>query len=413
MKKVYDVIIIGAGIIGLSTAYYLTQKGKKVLILEKKEIGAGASSACDDMIFLQSKKPGILLQMALESLEMYKYLSKELETDLEFQTRGGMILIENQEQLRIMEDFVYKQRSYGLDVELIDKRDVKEKQPFISDRVIASTYSPIDSQVNPFRVMRGFYLKSLEKGMEIKKGAPVIALKKLSDGSWKVLTTENKYYHTRVVVNAAGAWAAEVGKMVGIKIPIKPKKGQIAVTEQIPCLGETNIWDADYIVTKLIPALAEKRGRILSQLGIGLSFTQTHDGNYFIGGTREFVGFDSKTTYQGISNIIPQALKFFPVLKNVHIIRAFAGLRPASLDGKPFLGEVKVKEGFFIAAGHEGDGIALAPITGKIMAQMICGETPSLPVGELSPDRLLDRQEVMNKIKLDRQEVMNKIKLVK
>lgn len=388
MKKVFDVIIIGAGIIGLSTAYYLTKKGRKVLMLEKKEIGSGSSGACDDMILLQSKKPGILLQMALESLEMYKCLSEELNTDLEFQTRGGMILIENQEQLKIMEDFVDKQRSYGLDVELIDKRDVKKKQPLVNDRVIASTYSPIDSQVNPLRVMKGFYMKSIERGMEINKPSSVIALKKLSNGYWEVITDNNKCYHAEVVINAAGAWAAEVGKLVGVEIPIKPKKGQIAVTEQIPCLGETNIWDADYIVTKLDPVLAEKRDRILAKLGIGLSFTQTLDGNYLIGGTREFVGFDTKTTYQGISNILSQALKFFPVLKNVHIIRTFAGLRPASIDGKPFLGEVKDKEGFFIAAGHEGDGIALAPITGKIMAQMICGETPSLPVDELSPDRL-------------------------
>ncbi|MDI3534021.1 MAG: hypothetical protein PWQ82_386 [Thermosediminibacterales bacterium] len=388
MKKVFDVIIIGAGIIGLSTAYYLTKKGKKVLMLEKKEIGSGSSGACDDMILLQSKKPGILLQMALESFEMYKCLSEELNTDLEFQTRGGMILIENQEQLKIMEDFVRKQRSYGLDVELIDKRDVKKKQPLVNDRVIASTYSPIDSQVNPLRVMKGFYMKSIERGMEIDKPSSVTALKKLSNGYWEVVTDNNKCYHAEVVINAAGAWAAEVGKFAGVEIPIKPKKGQIAVTEQIPCVGETNIWDADYIVTKLDPVLAEKRDRILAELGIGLSFTQTLDGNYLIGGTREFVGFDTKTTYQGISNILSQVLKFFPVLRNVHIIRTFAGLRPASIDGKPFLGEVKDKEGFFIAAGHEGDGIALAPITGKIMAQMICGETLSLPVDELSPDRL-------------------------
>lgn len=396
MKKKYDVIIIGAGIIGLASAYYLATRKKSILLLEKKAIGSGASSACDDMILLQSKKPGLLLKMALESLEMYKHLSRELNIDLEFETRGGMILIETQEQLRIMEEFVKQQKSYGLNVDLIDKSDVRKRQPFIDERVIASTYSPDDSQVNPLKVMQGFYLKGLELGMEVKKGQPVIALNKLTDGSWEVVTADKECHTGQMVLNTAGAWSPEICRLLGLELPIKPKKGQIAVTEQIPALGKTNLWDAEYIVTKLNPELAAKRNKILSELGIGLSLSRTKEGNYFIGGTREFTGYDHQTTYQGINAVIAQVLKYLPVLKNVHIIRTFAGLRPASLDGKPFIGEVSEHKGFFIAAGHEGDGIALAPLTGKIISQLICGETPSLPIGELSPDRLLLKQEVVN-----------------
>jgi len=396
MKKNYDVIIIGAGIIGLAAAYYLSTKKKSVLLLEKKAIGAGASSACDDMILLQSKKPGILLKMAFESLEMYKHLSKELDYDLEFETRGGMILIKTEEQLKIMEDFVNQQKSYDLNVDLIPRKEVRKRQPFVDKGVIASTYSPDDSQVNPLKVMKGFYLKGLEAGMDVKKGYPVIALNKLTDGCWEVITADKETFTGEFILNAAGAWSPEICRLIGLDLPIKPKKGQIAVTEQIPALGETNFWDAEYIVTKLNPELAARRNKILAELGIGLSLSRTSEGNYFIGGTREFTGYNNQTTYQGINAVIKQALKYFPVLENVHIIRTFAGLRPASLDGKPFLGEVSARKGFFIAAGHEGDGIALAPITGKLIAQLICQETLSIPVGELSPDRVFTKQEVVN-----------------
>jgi len=395
MNKVRDVIVIGAGIIGLATAYYLSRENKRVLVLEKEEIGAGASGACDDMILLQSKKPGILLEMALESLNMYKNLSDELETDLEFQNLGGMILIETEEQLSIMEEFVASQNKHGLDVEILDKETVIKKQPFVSRRVIASTYSSIDSQVNPFRVMQGFIKKGQELGMEIRKHLPVKRISMTKTGLWEVETDNGEKFSSKAVVNAAGAWAPEICKLVEMDIPIRPKRGQIAITEQIPPLGETNIWDAEYIVAKLNPFMAKRRKKILAELGIGLSFTRTHDGNYFIGGTREFVGYDKGTTIEGISNIVTQALRYFPILKNVSIIRTFGGLRPASLDGKPFLGEIEGLNGFFVAAGHEGDGIALAPVTGKLMAQLITGQKPFLPLEELAPTK--SRGVVMRK----------------
>ncbi len=395
MNKVRDVIVIGAGIIGLATAYYLSRENKRVLVLEKEEIGAGASGACDDMILLQSKKPGILLEMALESLNMYKNLSDELETDLEFQNLGGMILIETEEQLSIMEEFVASQNKHGLDVEILDKETVIKKQPFVSRRVIASTYSSIDSQVNPFRVMQGFIKKGQELGMEIRKHLPVKRISMTKTGLWEVETDNGEKFSSKAVVNAAGAWAPEICKLVEMDIPIRPKRGQIAITEQIPPLGETNIWDAEYIVAKLNPFMAKRRKKILAELGIGLSFTRTHDGNYFIGGTREFVGYDKGTTIEGISNIVTQALRYFPILKNVSIIRTFGGLRPASLDGKPFLGEIEGLNGFFVAAGHEGDGIALAPVTGKLMAQLITGQKPFLSIEELAPTK--SRGVVMRK----------------
>lgn len=396
----YDVVIIGGGITGLAGAYYLTEAGKKVLLLEKNEIGGGASGSCDDMIFLQSKKPGVMLTLALYSLELYRRLEKDLPLPLDLETRGGMVLVETPEQLKVMKNFVEQQQQLGLDVRFLEKDEMLKLQPHVSPHVLASTYSPLDSQVNPLKVMRAFAAVAGQKGLSVKKGAAPQEFRLTGERSWEIIATNGEKYTAETVLVAAGAWTPEVAKLVGVDVPIRPKRGQIAVTEQIPALGKTNVWSADYIVMKLDPNLSLGRPALLDELGIGLSLSQTHDGNYFIGGTREYAGFEKTTHFAALHLMIQEATRLIPLLKNVHIIRSFAGLRPASDDGKPFIGEVPGLPGFYLAAGHEGDGIALAPVTGKIIAQMITGS--SLPdelqkddLQELSPARLFLTPDTM------------------
>lgn len=386
MQKTFDVVVIGGGIIGLSSAYYLLKTGKRVLLVEKNHIGNGASGSCDDMILLQSKKPGISLEMAMESLEMYRGLSSELGMDVEFENRGGMILIEDKQQLEIMEEFVAQQRSCGLDVNIVDETEVRKRQPHVKDGIIASTFSDKDSQVNPLRVVKAFMGKGLSMGLEIRRGININRIEERS-GFWKLYFDNGNYIETQYVVNASGAWAPEIGRLADIKIPITPRRGQIAVTEQIPQIGETNVWSAEYIVSKLKPELRVKKDDIFTKLGIGFAISQTSDGNYLIGSTREDAGYDKSTNFQALNIIVEQAVRFFPIFRNVNIIRTFAGIRPASPDGKAIIGEVESRKGFFIAAGHEGDGIALAPITGKLVSDMICGRHVSFNMDELNIKR--------------------------
>lgn len=384
MKK-YDVVILGGGIIGLSCAYYLTLKNKKIALVEKNQIGSGASGSCDDMILLQSKKPGKNLELAIESLNLYKGLSKELNYNIGFHNRGGMILIDKKEHLAFMENYVIQQKKYGLDIELIEKKDIKRYHPYVKDSIVASTHGTADSQVNPLFAMRAFSGTAVNAGMDMYKETEVIEMNKKSN-YWHLKLKNGVEIETENVVNATGAWAAEVGKLIDIDIPITSKKGQIIVTENIPQLGKENIWSADYIISKLNPELVSYSERF-KELGIGLSLTQTCDGNYLIGSTREKGNFNKNVDNEVIDILVNQAIDFFPILKNIHIIRTFAGFRPACDDGKPIISEVKGKEGFYIAAGHEGDGIAMAPITGKLISQMICGEKTSLDVSDLSFER--------------------------
>lgn len=393
-KDGYDAIVIGAGIIGLSCAYYLTKAGKCVLVLERGQVGSGTSGACDEMILLQSKAPGLSLEMAFVSLDIYRSMQAELGEDLEFETRGGMIIIEKAEHLPIMKDFVAKQRSFGLNVEILSKKEAKIKQPFVSDSVVASTYSPDDSQVNPLRVMFALLRAGTRAGMALKRGSEVTSVARTVWDSWEVTTAEGHVYSSDVVVNAAGVWAPRVASLVDLLLPIEPKRGQIVVTEPIHPFAETNVWDSEYIVSKLIPDLP--RDERAERLGLGFALSRTRNGNYLIGSTREYVGFDKGTTHEAIEAISAKAVSLFPALANVRIIRSFSGLRPACRDGKCVLGEAPQNPGFFVAAGHEGDGIALAPVTGKLLADLVCGRKAELDIAELSPARFR-KAKVMTK----------------
>ncbi len=388
MEKQWDAIIIGGGIIGLACAYYLTDAGQSVLLLEKGDLGQGASTSCDDMIFLQSKKPGILLTIALESLEMYRRLEQDLPASIEFESRGGMVLIESESQMGHMQDFVRQQKALNLDVELLTKEQARKMAPLVSKHVLGSTYSPMDSQVNPLQVMRGFVKAAASKGLEIRRHCGVKALDNPAPYHWKVTADDGKVYESRFVINACGAWAAQVGELTGLELPIKPKRGQILVTESVPAFGQTNFWSADYIVMKLNPDFAKERSALMNDLGIGLSMSQAQSGNYFLGGTREFAGFDKTVDRTALHLILKEAVRFFPALEKVNIIRTFSGFRPAAADGKPFIGPVASQPGMYIAAGHEGDGIALAPITGYAISRMITGQPLPYDFSELSPARL-------------------------
>ena len=370
LKK--DVCIIGGGVIGLATAYYLLRAGKTVAILERAEMGSGASSSCDDMILLQSKKPGIALTLAMESLEIFRGLPEELGMDIGFLSLGGMVIIEDEKQLKIMEDFVKQQVSYGLDVEIVDRKTLLKKQPHVARYMIASTYSKSDSQVNPLLLMRVFLRNGLKMGMEVFRYTPVKEIDQKGD-HWIVNGENEISVECDSVVIAAGAWSAQIGNMLDIDIPIKPIKGQIAVTEQIAPIGETNCWTAAYIASKHDPSIMPDRSEYDKEIGLGFAFSRASEGNYLIGSTRENAGFDKTTNFKAISRMLEQTRKYFPIMNEVNIIRTMAGFRPGTKDGSPIIGAVDGFPNLFIAAGHEGDGIALSPITGKSVAEMVRG----------------------------------------
>ena len=373
------VIVIGGGVIGASVAWHLSIQGTPVTLIEEREPASGSSGACDGLIFMQSKKPGIHLELALESLGRFKELSRSLPVPIEFEPCGGMVIIETQEEYRAMETYAEDQRAIGLSVDILDRDEALKKEPNLSPDILGAAWSPLDAQVNPIGLTLGFISGARRAGARILTGTRATGLATQS-GRVTGVCTDRGRFEADLVVNACGAKSPGIAAMAGISLPIKPRRGQIMVTQATAPLISCCMISAKYIAAKYNPAIAESAGE-------GVSVEQTENGNLLLGSTREFAGFDTANTLAGMRTILKNTSKIIPKLKGLQIIRSFAGLRPWTPDGLPLLGPVGGIEGFFMAAGHEGDGIALSPVTGDLVSKMILGRPTGLSMAPFSPDR--------------------------
>ncbi len=377
-----DVVIIGGGVIGSAIAYYLTKRGKKVILLEKKYLVNGSSGACDQGILLQSKAPNEHLVLGIYSLEMFKKLEQDLGRKLEFVQKGYLVLIESEPELKVMQEIVQKQNELGLPSKIITKEEALAMQPGLNpDAFVAAACCDWDGEVNPYMLTMAFADKAEELGAVIKTGCPVTGLV-MEDGAVKGVETQEGTIYADTVVNAAGVWAPEIGAMAGLKIPITPRRGQAFITEAVPEFIHRSVINARYIVAKHHPEVLKKDTSMKAKLGVGLCLTQSEKGNVMFGATREFVGYDVSNTVDGLSTILSNAVHLVPGLKNLNIIRTMGGLRPYTPDGRPLIGYVDGVPGFFMAAGHEGDGISLAPATGKLVSDLIVDGKTEVPAAE-------------------------------
>ncbi|MGB9590985.1 MAG: NAD(P)/FAD-dependent oxidoreductase, partial [Candidatus Kryptoniota bacterium] len=251
----------------------------------------------------------------------------------------------------------------GLDVELLSPNEARNIEPSLSANIAGAIFSTMDAHVNPISLCLAYAESAKELGARILLNTEVTKIEVLNKRVTGIETTKGKI-KADVVVNSAGVYAPHIAKLVDLDVQIIPRRGQIAVTEPVQKFIKSVMICNRYIKSKFSPDH-------LDQLGIGFALEQTKSGNILIGSTREFVGYNRKVTPDGIKAILSNAKKFIPEISELNIIRTFAGLRPYTVSGLPILEKSKDIDGFIISAGHEGDGIALSPITGEIVADLI------------------------------------------
>ena len=198
------------------------------------------------------------------------------------------------------------------------------------------------------------------------------------------MITDKEIIRTERIVNCAGVWASQIGDMVGIDIPIRPRKGMILVTEKTDRIVNQKVHEFGYMLSKF-EDINYKRdvSKLVEDHNIAFTIEPTDADNYLVGGHRAFNGYDIRSENQVIRGIAERAMRFLPVLKDVNCIRAYAGIRPWVIDHLPIVSEVEEVPGFYIASGHEGDGISMAPITGKMITQLISGEKTDFDISRL------------------------------
>ncbi|MCC6531211.1 MAG: FAD-binding oxidoreductase [Burkholderiales bacterium] len=365
MLMAVDVAIVGGGVIGCSVAHYLSATGARVAVVERTQIGRGASAANSGVISLATKKPGLALDLALVSQQMFPTLSAELGYDVEYLVDGGMIIAQSETQARFLDELVAAQRSDGAGIAMIDAAQAIALNPLLAGRVLSASHCPTDAQANPFRVTQGFARSAEKLGAAILHDTAVEAID-VSGGRVRSVHTSRGEIRTRWIVNAAGAHANEVGKMVGVEHDVVPRRGQLVILEATDDLPNIRVSSAGAL-------LAKHQG---STQSINAAFAYTRkplSGTVMLGGTNEFAGFDTATTKTGIGEICRLAVSAMPYLGQLHALRSWAGLRPYSPQG-PQLGLTQGPAGYAVAIGHGGDGVALAPVTGRYVAEVIAAD---------------------------------------
>lgn len=378
------VVIIGGGVIGCSIAYYLAKEDVDVTLFEKYELASGASGANQGGVVSQSYDPP-LIDLVLESQKLYAEL-KELPFDLEFDKCGSLICIAEEKQWPILEGCARRLRKSGLIVNLVDGVDLRELEPNLSRDILGASLCSEDFGINPFNLTYAFAHAAKILGANIHTYTEVKNIV-VKNGKVESVITDKGKLKTDYVVNSAGVWSPLIGGLGNLRLPVKPQRGQLLVTEaMLPC-NFRFIMDADYLTTAFDPSSVRKSKDPRIRRGIACTLRQTKNGNWLIGSSRDLAGFDRLTTLADLKLIVRRSLRFLPYLRYVNVLRTFAGLRPYSTDGLPILGKVEGVKGLILATGHCGDGIALAPITGKIISEVIIKDKASIKIDKFTYSR--------------------------
>jgi len=366
-------VIVGGGIIGVCTAYFLGQAGEDVIVVDRGELASGTSKQCNGSVASGTEK---LSAYACRSNTLYARFAEESDLGFEYRRKGSFRLIGSEEKLHNVTAVLEKQRREGLVAQLISPEELKRQEPKIdTSHILAAVDYPMDADMNPYLAVRVIAGAAERLGVRILRRTEVSGIRRdPGKGSFSIITAKGKI-SARRIVNAAGVWAAAIGNMLGVRIPVVPLRGQVIVTESTEPLPDRKINEAASIQLSITDGNRPVRLKVTSVL------EPTPHHTCLIGRSEELVGYENRTTTQVIRALCTRAASHVPAFTKVNIIRTYAGLRPVTPDGLPIISEIKEVPGLFVATGHGGNGITLGPITGLLLSEMILGRPPSLPVG--------------------------------
>ncbi|MDG1907223.1 MAG: FAD-dependent oxidoreductase [Arenicella sp.] len=384
----YDVIVIGAGLTGVATAYHLAKGGASVLVIEQQQINRGASGANAGSLHFQlehrliehlgdlNDELSFYAALARMAITDWRELETELQENIELEMTGGLMLAETPQQMSKLELKAKIESEQGLDVTLLDKASVLDKAPYLSDSITGALFCADEGHCNPRLLTHAFARKASILGTKLQMQTEVKALKRNGD-MWSVTAqttgTEKTTYTAKALVNAAGAWSAAVARMANLHLPLFPVGLTISVTEKVPAI----------------------MNQMIQHVGHKLSLKQVDDGNLLIGG-----GWAAKLpqrhgkwkkNYKAVLDInalrqnLAIACKVMPQIADLHVLRSWTGTTGITPDQLPIIGGIDQAPGFYVAAG--GSGFTYGPTYAKLLAELILTEKTSFPIGAYSPNR--------------------------
>ena len=382
-RSTYDVIVLGAGSVGVPAAWAMAESGLSVLVLEPfASPGQGSNKAAIGGIRATHSDPA-KIRLGLRSLDIAKTWKDTYGDDIEWTTGGYSFVAYSPREAKTLQDLLVVQKRYGLDIDWYDRDGfLKLVPPLRADGLIGGTLSPGDGHCSPLLFGHAMVERAKAAGVEFHVGEGATGID-LCDGRVRAVTTAKGRYETRVVVNAAGAWAAEVGKLIGLDHPVRPDSHEGGITEPVaPCFRP--------MVVDIAPAPGSANYYFF-QLATGQVV-------FCITPSPSLWGFDRRETSAFLPMVAGRMVRLMPTLTNLRVRRTWRGLYPMTPDGSPLVGWAREVDGYLMAIGLCGQGFMLGPGLGELLARVVQGDTTAEDdevLDLLSPYRVFKGEEAL------------------
>ena len=391
--KESDVLVIGAGICGVTTAFHLAQHGHRVTVLERGNIASEASGVNAGGLggLGWGNNPDLQSYLTAGSFEIFKSLQLDMGYDIEFIAPGGLQGIHNEEQWDWVRDRVLNYQTQGYHAELLTSREARAIEPEASESIPGFMYLSKRGKANPTKTTVAFGEAASALGTDFRIEHNVEDMNQQTDGSWQVQTNQG-IFSAKTIVLAVGAWSKPVGDILGIDIPVAPVKGQMWATAPMPpsiyhlsgSIESAYDWDRQTPDASFPPDITHRGNtRITRHLYGG----QSRNGEIIFGGDRQLVGYDYTPNANGIEVNRDQASEIIPMVSKLPITRTWAGIMPFSMDGKPIIGKIPLFDNLFIVTGLASSGFGRGPMSGKLLADYIHTGHPAPVLAEADPTR--------------------------
>lgn len=365
----FDVVVIGAGIVGAACAAECAQRGMQVLIVEGQGIGGGATAAGMGHIVAMDDSEA-QFRLTRFSQQLWHELRPQLPADVEFETCGTLWVAADEAEMQEVERKRDYYRQHGVPAEMLDAAALREQEPQLRPGLAGGLLVPKDAVVYPPCAARYLVDRAVAAGARLSLGRAAARL-----GAGQVRLTDGTAIAAHRIVNAAGAWAPELNA----GLAIKKRKGHLLITDRYAGFVRHQIVELGYL----------KSAHSLTRDSVAFNVQPRQTGQVLIGSSRQFGAEDAAVEAEMLARMLRRAQAYMPGLARLSALRAWTGFRAATPDKVPLIGPWPQDETILLATGHEGLGITTSLATGRLVAELLAGAPPSIPMEPYLPARKL------------------------